>query len=310
MKKDIGLILSGGGAKGAYQIGVFRALEESNLKKYITGISGTSIGALNTALFTCSNAVTAEEIWKNVKQSDLLFFNPDEFIKNLINDNLDLPLLLYLKRFLPLYNKVKIIKFLLLYKRIILNYGGLFSQDKLKQMLNNDIDIDVALVNKYNIFSTTCNNVTDFVSKAATHHSWNNKTKSEIIDIILGSSAIPFIYPKKCKLDFGIINSMCDGGIADNTPIRPLYNIGYRNFIVVYLLNNKNKALNKLIEDEKKDYPDAKIIRIIPNHTNFGDDLYHTFKTDKGKTIRLIETGYQDTMFELKGAVQFGLNYI
>lgn len=45
--RKIGLVLSGGGAKGAYQIGMFRALEELGLADQICTISGTSIGALN-----------------------------------------------------------------------------------------------------------------------------------------------------------------------------------------------------------------------------------------------------------------------
>lgn len=45
-EKKIGLVLSGGGAKGSYQIGMFRALEELGLMKQVKVISGTSIGAL------------------------------------------------------------------------------------------------------------------------------------------------------------------------------------------------------------------------------------------------------------------------
>lgn len=43
--KKIGLVLSGGGAKGAYQVGMFRALEEFGLAGQITAMSGCSIGA-------------------------------------------------------------------------------------------------------------------------------------------------------------------------------------------------------------------------------------------------------------------------
>lgn len=43
--KRIGLVLSGGGAKGAYQVGMFRALEDAGLAGQITAMSGCSIGA-------------------------------------------------------------------------------------------------------------------------------------------------------------------------------------------------------------------------------------------------------------------------
>lgn len=46
MKRAI--VLSGGGARGAYQIGVWKALRELNIKYDI--ITGTSVGALNGAL--------------------------------------------------------------------------------------------------------------------------------------------------------------------------------------------------------------------------------------------------------------------
>ena len=47
----IGLVLAGGGARGAYQIGVWKALIELGIDKYIKVVSGTSIGAVNAMLF-------------------------------------------------------------------------------------------------------------------------------------------------------------------------------------------------------------------------------------------------------------------
>lgn len=43
----IGLVFAGGGGKGAYHIGVLKAMEELNLAQYVTQISSTSIGAFN-----------------------------------------------------------------------------------------------------------------------------------------------------------------------------------------------------------------------------------------------------------------------
>ena len=40
----IGLVLSGGGTKGAYQAGVYKAMEELGLIPHIKAIAGTSIG--------------------------------------------------------------------------------------------------------------------------------------------------------------------------------------------------------------------------------------------------------------------------
>src|SRR5690554_135118 len=63
----IGLMLGGGGAKGAYQLGVIRALEEANLLKHIQVISGTSIGAINTLLLMSKkNHSMIEKIWEDL----------------------------------------------------------------------------------------------------------------------------------------------------------------------------------------------------------------------------------------------------
>ena len=48
---DIGLVLSGGGAKGAFQAGVWKAMCELGLAERVQAISGTSVGALNAAAF-------------------------------------------------------------------------------------------------------------------------------------------------------------------------------------------------------------------------------------------------------------------
>ena len=53
MGKDdsIGLVLSGGGAKGAFQAGVWKAMCELGLADRVRVISGTSVGAINGAAF-------------------------------------------------------------------------------------------------------------------------------------------------------------------------------------------------------------------------------------------------------------------
>ena len=47
----IGLVLSGGGAKGAFQAGVWKAMCELGLAERVRAISGTSVGAINGAAF-------------------------------------------------------------------------------------------------------------------------------------------------------------------------------------------------------------------------------------------------------------------
>ena len=65
-----GLVLSGGGTKGAYEIGAWKAIRE--LRIPIRGITGTSIGALNAAMFLCCDLKKIENIYRNIRLSDVL----------------------------------------------------------------------------------------------------------------------------------------------------------------------------------------------------------------------------------------------
>ena len=64
------LVLSGGGSKGSYQIGVWKALRKLNIKFDI--VTGTSAGALNAALITQNSYRTAIKTWKKINL-DILF---------------------------------------------------------------------------------------------------------------------------------------------------------------------------------------------------------------------------------------------
>ena len=62
MKRAI--VLSGGGSKGAYQIGVWKALKKLNITYDI--VTGTSVGALNAALMVQKDYMKALWLWFNM----------------------------------------------------------------------------------------------------------------------------------------------------------------------------------------------------------------------------------------------------
>lgn len=74
---SIGLVFSGGGGKGAYQIGVWRALRELGLEGQVVAVSGTSVGALNAALYLKGDLELAEQIWNSISNETLLLPSPD-----------------------------------------------------------------------------------------------------------------------------------------------------------------------------------------------------------------------------------------
>ena len=62
---NIGLVLSGGLAKGAYQLGALRALNEFIPPEHIKCISFASIGALNGYAYASGNLDLVEKMWQN-----------------------------------------------------------------------------------------------------------------------------------------------------------------------------------------------------------------------------------------------------
>lgn len=61
---DYGLVLAGGGAKGVYQIGAWRAIRELEIP--ITSVVGTSVGAMNGAMVACGQYEGAVRLWENM----------------------------------------------------------------------------------------------------------------------------------------------------------------------------------------------------------------------------------------------------
>lgn len=73
MLESYGLVLAGGGAKGVYQIGVWRALRELGIP--LQRVVGTSVGAMNGALIVLDQYDGAVELWENMSIEKGFRFN-------------------------------------------------------------------------------------------------------------------------------------------------------------------------------------------------------------------------------------------
>ena len=62
----VGLVLAGGGAKGAYQAGVIRALWDLDLINNIDVVSGVSIGTLNALCLCMKDKDLIERSWRSL----------------------------------------------------------------------------------------------------------------------------------------------------------------------------------------------------------------------------------------------------
>ena len=65
-----GLVLAGGGARGSYQVGVWRALDELGWKAGV--VTGTSVGCLNGAMYVLGQYETARDMWLSIRSKDVM----------------------------------------------------------------------------------------------------------------------------------------------------------------------------------------------------------------------------------------------
>ena len=77
-KEKLALVFSGGGSRGAYEMGVWRALRELGMEPEI--VTGTSIGAMNAALVAQGTFKTGCELWETMETK--MVFDYEHVIEN------------------------------------------------------------------------------------------------------------------------------------------------------------------------------------------------------------------------------------
>ncbi|WP_198133104.1 patatin-like phospholipase family protein [Sulfurospirillum arsenophilum] len=293
MKPKLGIVLSGGGAKGAYEAGFLKALAEFNIQPH--AIAGTSIGALNGAIYsaninTSTTAVLIEKIWQDMGNSNALQFDKKKVFINLVE---------VITYFSPLAPVSKLAKFVqgfsvanskkgLLTTRPIENilekYAPLHKLKKglpfyigLTKSHGNMIDI-LRLFEIENLGSTNFKKVQLLNEK-------------DIYNAILASAALPIAFDA-IKVDGTYYRDGCLGSINNewgNTPAHPLITEEKCTHIIVCHLNegsffNRHDPLFK----------DIAIIEIRPQSNTFSSIL-DPLAFDVSKIDLWIEQGYTDS---------------
>jgi len=258
----IGLCLSGGGARGAYQIGACKALEELHILERISTFSGTSIGSVNASLLATLTPDQIKEIWFSISP-DLLKRTENTFI-NIIKDKLEF------------------------------KETGIFEIGELEKTLRSHLDVeklrkkevfitlsDGGEINE-GIFGLVRNSYQHYIKKdsrviyAPLHQEMNDDF---IFKEILASCSIPIIF---APTPLGS-HQFFDGGVYDDVPVRPLIDAGCDTIIVIHLHRYHLFDCTK--------YPDVEIHEIV-SKSKLGGFL--NFDPDKSKTI--FAFGYEDTM--------------
>lgn len=269
----IGLVLAGGGARGAYQIGVWRAFKELGIDKYISVISGTSIGALNAVLINQGDIDIAEKVWNGISIEKIFPTDEKDLLKRSILLTIGSKNLNFIKKYIP---------------RAI--SGGNVSRSGLNEILDNYIDFS-KIINGKNICYAACTEIPKMESK---YFRLNNYNEEDIRKILLATSALPMIYEAE-EIEG---KKYLDGGMVDNIPIQPVYGEGCDIIIIVPL------AMDTTINRDL--YPNSQILEIKPSEMEEGFiDGALEFTVESAK--RRMRIGYNDTLNQLEPIINIAL---
>lgn len=324
-----GIVFCGGGAKGAYQIGVWKRLKELGLDKEIIGVSGASIGAMNSMLFAQGDYTSAEEAWSQVRNEDMKALN--------------LPLIkAALKSLLPyaaasgviapaltalLWNPMSYVSLAAVTPIVapvvavgaatsvglgikeIIPQLGLFTKEGLNAIIQSTVDpLGIATTDKQVYTALTALTGARLPDKAIhdtdaafpilkpfgqiEYRSWENLSYDEIVETVLASAAMPGAYPASAHKG----KIYLDGGVLDNTPVKPLIEAGFSYIIVVhleYLETKKQRKKEQQISSQANGQ--VKFFHVWPSNKSIGD----TLQISPYWTKMRINLGYIDAQSQL-----------
>ena len=251
----LGLVFSGGGTCGAYQIGFWRALRESGMEKQITAISGSSAGSLNALLFAYGDMDLAEDIWRGLRQSDL--FKLRGFMDGK-----------------ALFSQI--------------GYAGLIDRfEDYWSGLQKGMPI-YSCVSVLNRKDGTLDRI-DLKRREAGRPGYillNELSYKAMKNVLLASSAIPYVYPHR-----HVKGKTCiDGDFSDKTPYRPLIDQACDEIIILHL-NTREEAKERRLESDEDHDPvsQRRLYHLYPSET-----LGAFMLVTKELTKRRIRMGYED----------------
>ncbi len=199
MEHPVGLVLGGGGVRGAYQMGVWKAYREEGIS--FAAVAGTSVGAINGAMVAQGDFDSALEAWTTLDISHVMNLSSGRslsFSSHEIMDPWSFVSLMWAEKKLDI--------------------------TPLRETLSHYID--EKRVRESPIQFALCT-VSLHTRKFLTLYK-EDIPEGQLIDYILASSALPMLF--RCKIDG---QEFFDGGLIDNLPLSALLNRGYHELVAV-----------------------------------------------------------------------------
>lgn len=213
MEKEFALVLAGGGTRGAYQVGAWKALKDLGIK--VKAVMGTSIGSLNGALILQDDVDLMIDLYQNLELKNMME----------INEKIDTNRNLFdFKNLKPLIKEYRIQK-------------GI-NNEPLRETINKNINIDKIYKSKIDFGLVTYSKD----NEAPLQLYKEQIPKDEFVDFLLASSCLPIFKTQKIG-NFEFL----DGAFYDNIPINMAIDRGYKNIIVIDI---NGTGLNRKLSDK------------------------------------------------------------
>lgn len=226
--RDIGLVLSGGGAKGAYEVGVWQAICKAGLDKRIGAISGTSVGSLCAVLFSSVGApAKCESIWMDA-------------MANAFEVNIGSILAM------ALANGPALEKYA--------DDDGLMSKGALRKVIDTNLPAWPPRT-PMSVYATTAQATT----LRRSVFRLDTLSRKDMLDRVIASCALPVLFSPQA-IDG---SRHVDGGLTDNRPVAPIVDNDSENaiktVIVVYLVHDSG---GRVVQSE---IGTRRLVEIIPS---------------------------------------------
>ncbi len=270
--KKIGLVLSGGGAKGAYQVGMFKALEEYGLSKNITAMSGCSIGAYAESIFALRGHQAYMDFllsFENMITSGLVL--PDREIEQAQKDVLD----------------GKVTKQQFFSERRFWKYDPISLYKYFRDLVANDA------IRKSGIPMTVCDYSIE--KDRPIYFKLNDLNEDEQVNAIIGSGSLQYLFPP-CKvrghhcLDGGAVPDICEYPAAkDKIPLRPMVTEDVDIILINFLIAIDYVDLSMIPRTKK--YIELRPSRLLETYPGSG-----TLDFSPQKLYSHADLGYKDTV--------------
>ncbi|MCU6712863.1 patatin-like phospholipase family protein [Paenibacillus sp. J5C_2022] len=227
-KSGLGLALEGGGAKGAYHMGVVKAYLE--MGHTFDAVVGTSIGAINAAVIAQGDFESGYRMWEMLDARSIFDMNDEEYLL-MLHRKLDTSTLSHLAA----------------HTRKLLAGRGINTQ-KMKQLIASVVDEE-----KLRSASADFGLVTVSLTDRMPHELYKDDIpQGRLADYLMASAAFPGFQPTVIDN-----KSFIDGGLYDNCPINMLARKGYTQVIAI-----RTRALGI---NRKVQYPDINVTTIAPS---------------------------------------------